>query len=65
MPRTNKERHKARQDRHPIISGWSPLEEVEQELFPGKTSLSRHEWQQLVAAAKDRFYKRTGHRIEP
>lgn len=49
----------------PRIKGWSPLEEVEQELYPGKKQLTPDEWQRVLAIAKDRLYERTGYRIPP
>lgn len=49
----------------PRIKGWSPLEEVEQELYPDKKQLTPAEWERVLAAAKDRLYERTGYRIPP
>jgi len=47
------------------IKGWSPLEEAEKELFPGKKQLTPAEWQRVLAAAKDKLAERTGYRIPP
>lgn len=51
--------------RKPFLKGWSPLDEAEKELFHGRTQLTRTEWAQVVALAKDKLAAKTGYRIPP
>lgn len=59
MPRGNVHR------KHPLIPGWSPLEEADRALYPTipPERQTREQREAVIAYAKELYAQRTGHRI--